>query len=290
MTFGFMYLYRLRRTRTTTTMLRRLSVKACDSSALANVASALRDAKSVLCITGAGMSADSGMPTYRGVSGLYNRETDDGVPIEVALSGETFRRNPELCWKYIRELEVACRDATPNIGHEVLARWEHRFDRFWILTQNIDSFHRRAGNKNVIEIHGHVESLQCTVCDWSAPSPQTTSADDNEWKIPTCDSCGAIARPPVILFGEQLRSSDVEVYGREIEYGAPFDVVLSIGTTSVFPYIAAPFVRAREQRRVGLTSTLAVEINPGTTDVSALADYRIQMNAANALASLDASL
>lgn len=249
------------------------------------VAAVLRNAKSVLCITGAGLSADSGMPTYRGITGLYNRETDDGIPIEVALSGQTFREDPKLCWKYIRELELACRGAEPNEGHRILAKWERdRFSRFWILTQNIDRFHVRAGSFNVIEIHGNVESLECTVCDWSSSSYTNESieevGDTATWKTPTCDACGAIARPPVILFGEQLRREDIESYGREIESGPPFDVVLSIGTTSVFPYIAAPFLRG------GLTTT-TVEINPDTTEVSHAADYLLRMPAARALVDID---
>lgn len=256
-----------------------------DEKDLDRAARILSDAKSVLVITGAGLSADSGMPTYRGITGLYNRDTEDGIPIELALSGETFRRDPALCWKYIRELELACRDAEPNEGHAVLAEWEKRFERFLVLTQNIDSFHRRAGNEHVIEIHGDVNSLHCTVCDWKETNARTDQ-DDVPWDMPTCKSCGAVARPPVVLFGEQLRSNDVAQYVREIDKKC-YDVVMSVGTTSVFPYIASPFLK--QAGRAG-PSAFAIEINPDVTSISHAADLHLRMGAADALRALNGRL
>ena len=129
------------------------------------VANALRQADSALFITGAGISADSGLPTYRGIGGLYDGETtDDGIPIEVALSGPMFHERPELTWTYIAEIERACRGAAPNRGHQVIAEFESRIARCWVLTQNVDGFHRRAGSTNVIDIHGDVHTLFCAKC------------------------------------------------------------------------------------------------------------------------------
>ena len=119
--------------------------------------------RNILFVTGAGMSADSGLPTYRGVGGLYNRgETEEGFAIEEMLSGATFRRKPEWTWKYLREVERACRGATFNRGHAVLAEMERHFERVWTLTQNVDGFHYAAGSRNVIPIHGDLRHVRCT--------------------------------------------------------------------------------------------------------------------------------
>src|SRR5918911_4177898 len=117
----------------------------------------LRRSRSLLFITGAGMSADSGLPTYRGVGGLYDAgETEEGFPIEAVLSGEMFRHRPGWTWKYLRQIERACRGATCNRGHVVIAEMERHFPRVWTLTQNVDGFHRAAGATNVIAIHGNL--------------------------------------------------------------------------------------------------------------------------------------
>ena len=187
-------------------------------------------ARSVLFITGAGLSADSGLPTYRGIGGLYDREiTEEGFAIEEALSGEMLRRRPEICWKYLLQIESACRGARPNRGHEIMAAFEREKPRSWVLTQNVDGFHRAAGSRNVIEIHGNVEILRCMRCrreerrtDWAGLAVP-----------PTCPSCGGPVRPDVVLFGETLPSEAVRTYERELRRG--FDLVVSVGTTSVFP-------------------------------------------------------
>ena len=122
------------------------------SEKIKKVSELLKDAKSILFITGAGISADSGLPTYRGMGGLYeNDATEDGIPIEMALAGETLRKKPEITWKYLSQIEKRCRAAKHNRAHEILAEMEERFDRVWILTQNIDGFHHAAGSKNVLD-------------------------------------------------------------------------------------------------------------------------------------------
>ena len=132
------------------------------------VARAVRDADSVLFVTGAGLSADSGLPTYRGVGGLYNdADTEHGLPIEVALSGQVFRQRPDISWKHIRDIEQACRGARPNAAHRFMAALEATKPRVWTLTQNVDGLHRAAGSQRLIEIHGRIGSLLCTACDWT---------------------------------------------------------------------------------------------------------------------------
>lgn len=243
-----------------------------DPAVLDRVSAAFTRAKSVLFITGAGISADSGLPTYRGIGGLYeDAGTEEGFAIEEALSGEMLRARPDVCWKYIHQIERACRGATWNRGHEVLALLEARYDRVWVLTQNVDGFHRRAGSNNVIEIHGDVHKLACTGCsfrdsveDYAGLSP-----------VPRCPKCGAVVRPEVVLFGEMLPRGAVAALEREL--GRGFDLVVSIGTTSVFPYIAAPVALARRAGRD------TVEINPGTTGVSHVVAHRMRNRAAVAL-------
>src|SRR5262245_15423379 len=130
----------------------------------------LRRSRSLLFITGAGLSADSGLPTYRGIGGLYEgRDAEEGLPIETLLSKEVMFTRPELTWKYLLQIEQACRAAGPNRGHEVIAEMESRFERVWVLTQNVDGFHRRAGSRNVIEMHGSLHRLRCMHCPFGQP-------------------------------------------------------------------------------------------------------------------------
>jgi NAD-dependent deacetylase len=243
-----------------------------DPDILDRVSQVFARARSVLFITGAGISADSGLPTYRGIGGLYeDATTEDGLAIEEALSGDMLRERPEVCWKYIHQIEQACRGATWNRAHEVLALMERRYERTWVLTQNVDAFHRRAGSNNVIEIHGDVHQLACTRCRF-----RDLVEDYSGLSIPPrCPDCGAIVRPKVVLFGEMLPRAAVAALEREL--GRGFDLVVSIGTTSVFPYIAAPVELARR----GGHDT--VEINPGTTGVSHVVSHRMRNRAAIAL-------
>jgi NAD-dependent deacetylase len=243
-----------------------------DPAVLDHVSQVFARARSVLFITGAGISADSGLPTYRGIGGLYDSATtEEGFAIEEALSGDMLHERPDVCWKYIAQIERACRGATWNRAHEVLAMMERRYERTWVLTQNVDGFHRRAGSQNVIEIHGDVHQLLCTRC------PYRDRVEDYAGLSipPRCPDCGAIVRPEVVLFGETLPGAAVAALEREVRRG--FDLVVSIGTTSVFPYIAAPVMLARRAGRD------TVEINPGTTSVSHVVAHRMRNRAAVAL-------
>ena len=239
------------------------------------LAAELARARRVLVITGAGISADSGLPTYRGVGGLYDQgPTEDAVPIEEALSGEMMRTRPELCWKYLGEIERACRGRQPNAGHQALAALAPRYSRFTVLTQNVDGFHRRAGSPDLIEIHGNLHRLRCTFC------PYEREVEDFEGMEipPSCPYCAALVRPAVVLFGEALPQRELERLQQVMEEGV--DLVLSIGTTSVFPYIAQPVIVAA---RRGIATA---EINPGSSEVSHLVRHRIRERAAPALQQL----
>lgn len=239
------------------------------------IAKRLATADRVLFITGAGLSADSGLPTYRGVGGIYDDGvTEEGIPFEVALSGDMFRRRPELTWKHIARIEAATRGATCNRGHDVLAEMEDALPHACVLTQNVDGFHYDAGSRNVIEVHGNVHTLRCTGCD------HVKQVEDfSQLQIPpACLRCGEHIRPDVVLFGEMLPFRALDRLAEETAAG--FDVVMSIGTTSVFPYIAEPVLSARER---GATT---VEINPSRTEISGSVDFQLPDRAVNVLDAL----
>lgn len=232
----------------------------------------LGSARRVLVITGAGISADSGLPTYRGIGGLYESElTEDAIPIETALSGRMLRSRPALTWKYLLQIESSCRAAKANAAHLALARMGSRFRRLTVLTQNIDGFHRAAGQENLIEIHGNVHELLCTECrrEW-------TVQDYAHLQVPPrCEDCHGAVRPKVVLFGEALPPVALNQLDATLAEG--IDAVLSVGTTSVFPYIAGPVIQAA---RIGVPT---IEINPGESEVSSIVALRIRARAVEVL-------
>ncbi|VXC40604.1 NAD-dependent protein deacylase 2 [Pseudomonas sp. 8Z] len=246
-------------------------------AALYRVAQALARAERVLFITGAGLSADSGLPTYRGLGGLYNGRTEDGLPIEAVLSGAMLRRDPALCWKYLAELGGACLQAVPNAGHLAIAELQRRIPGCWVLTQNIDGYHRAAGSPagRLIEIHGVLAPLFCQSC---AAEDEELAAHLQRSLPPRCNACGGVLRPPVVLFEEMLPQEAIDTLYAELRKG--FDLVLSVGTSSTFPYIVEPVLRTRER------GGLAVEINPGLTALSAEVDVRLVGTALDVLPKL----
>lgn len=248
-----------------------------DPALVMQTAAALRQAKRILIITGAGLSADSGLPTYRGVGGLYNSETDDGVPIEVALSGPTLRRDPALCWKYIAQLGSACLSGRANAAHYAIAELQRRKPECWVLTQNVDGYHREAGSpsQRLIEIHGQLAPLYCQSC--GAQDPHLATHLQKQLP-PLCVRCGGILRPPVVLFEEMLPELALNVLDEEMAKG--FDAVLSIGTTASFPYIREPLLRTR------VAGGFTAEINPSSTDHSTHMDVFLRCRALDVMEDL----
>ena len=241
------------------------------SDKIDKIVEALENARRVLFITGAGMSAESGLPTYRGIGGLYNNnETVEGLTIEECLSATVFRSRPELTWKYLGEIEKAARAARYNRGHEIIVEFEKQFET-WTLTQNVDGFHALAGSQNLIEIHGTMRRLRCTSC---ALVVETESYGGLSIP-PYCEQCESMMRPDVVLFEEMLPDKAQQQYHDAML--DEFDVTFSVGTTSAFPYIAGPIFYANQQGNV------TVEINPSETTVSDEVTYRLQLPAAKTL-------
>lgn len=241
------------------------------------VAAVLKSAERILLITGAGLSADSGLPTYRGLGGLYNGLTDEGLSIEQALSGPMLRARPELCWKYLAQLGNAVINAAPNAGHAAIARLQQLKPEAWVLTQNIDGYHLAAGSpaERVIEIHGQLAPLYCQSCGQESAELAEHLARPLP---PTCAACGGILRPPVVLFEEMLPEAAIDQLYAQVRKG--FDLVLLIGTTASFPYIIEPALRCQQ------AGGMLVEINPADSGLAKRADVHLKVGASHALQDL----
>lgn len=257
------------------------SLSRADERAIDVVIDLLRPARRLLFITGAGISADSGLPTYRGRDGLYSRDgvcrdgvyrdgltTPHGLTIEQALSGPMLAARPEITWYYLFELERAARGGVPNRGHRVIAEMESYFDAVWTVTQNVDGLHSRAGSRQVLDVHGDLHDLLCTQCDYKVTVPDYADLA----LPPLCPRCQGILRPTVVLYGEQVPEEKLDRLW--YEFGVGFDVIFSVGTSSLFEYIAAPVESARA---AGIAT---VEINPETTAVTSAVEVKISGRAA----------
>ncbi|PID42028.1 MAG: NAD-dependent protein deacylase [Proteobacteria bacterium] len=245
-----------------------------------DIVSLIVQSRRILFITGAGISAESGLPTYRGVGGLYdNQNTADGYRIEEALSAPMLRLRPEITWKYLWQIGSARIHARPNRAHEVIAAIENSSKDVWTLTQNVDGFHRAAGSNQVIEIHGDAFDLFCTGCYAPYDAEKVfRSASGGDYVLPDielppkCERCGAIVRPNVVLFGEMLPQGPIIELVHQLNSG--FDLVFSIGTSNAFPYISEPVIQAIQ---LGIPT---VEINPSETSLSSMVDIRLSSTAA----------
>ncbi|MGH9367969.1 MAG: SIR2 family NAD-dependent protein deacylase [Thermoanaerobaculia bacterium] len=235
----------------------------------------LRSARRVTVLTGAGVSAASGIPTFRGSEGLWKSFR----PEELATP-EAFARDPETVWEwYAWRRELVAR-ARPNRAHEVLSGWSRRFPEFTLVTQNVDGLHERAGTRNVVRFHGSLWELVC----WNACERSPRRWSDERVPFPEmpprCPCCGGLARPGVVWFGEAI---DAEVYERSLA-ATGCDVCLVVGTSSVV-YPAAGL--AAEARRRG---AFTAEINPETTEASDSVDLAIAERAEVALDAVETML
>ena len=229
----------------------------------------LRDAKRVTILTGAGVSAASGVPTFRGPDGLWRNFR----PEELATAA-AFARNPELVWEWYawrRELIAGCH---PNAAHEAIARWSREFERCCVLTQNVDDLHVRAGTANLTRLHGSIWELSC----WDAcgASPWRDEAVPLPVSPPRCTTCGGLARPAVVWFGEALRGADLDAAFD----ACACDVFLTVGTSSVV-HPAAGLVSEAHRR-----GAFTVEINLDPTPASSIVDVALHGPAEQILADL----
>ena len=228
----------------------------------------LRDAERIVALTGSGISAESGVPTFREAqTGLWERYD----PQELATP-EAFDRDPRLVWEWYEWRSKLVAGVEPNAGHRALAELERRVPAFTLITQNVDGLHERAGSRNVIELHGNILRSKCSR-EGNLAEPE----EHDDSVPPRCPRCGAFLRPDVVWFGEMLPLGAFEAAS---EAASGCDVFLSIGTSSlVYPAAALPYGALEN----GAT---LVEINPGETPLTPHADYSLRESAGRALPAL----
>jgi len=218
---------------------------------------ALRSARYVMILTGAGVSAESNIPTFRDAqTGLWAKYN----PEELATP-QAFRRNPRLVWEWYAWRRERVAQARPNLGHLALVELERRVPNFTLITQNVDGLHRQAGSQNVIELHGNIQRTVCfeerTVVESWAETGQVP---------PQCPQCGGLLRPDVVWFGETLPP---QALSAAFEAAEGCDLFLSIGTSAlVHPAASLPLV-ARQR------GTTTVEINPETTPLTSAVTFSL---------------
>jgi len=189
----------------------------------------------LLVLTGAGVSAESGLPTYRGSGGLWRSHA-----FERLASPEGFRADPSLVWRFYSERREAALAAQPNAGHRALAEVEQRMgERFLLVTQNVDGLHRRAGSERLIEIHGRLLGSRCSRCR-RPETPDETSYP--EGTVPRCDRCEGQLRPAVVWFGESLDPAHLEAVDHFLERWSGRRLVFLAAGTSGAVWPAAGFV------------------------------------------------
>ena len=226
-------------------------------STLGLVRQKLSTARSVTVLTGAGISADSGVPTFRGADGLWRhyRAEDLATP-------EAFARDPRLVWEWYNWRRELIATKRPNPAHATVAEMERRFKQFWLITQNVDGLHRDAGSQQLSEIHGNIWMVRCTQC-----RDITENRDVPIAILPLCRSCGGLLRPHIVWFGESLAEADIEKSTAALQSS---EICLIVGTSGVV-YPAAGFGAIAKQ-----AGAFIVEINLDSTPHSSLADATLQ--------------
>ncbi|MFH1740582.1 MAG: NAD-dependent protein deacylase [bacterium] len=215
----------------------------------------IEQADSVFVVTGAGVSAESGVPTFRTAGGIWNQID----PMKVATP-EAFAADPKLVWEFYDQRRINLTTCSPNPGHHTLAQLEKQKEHMLILTQNVDSLHEDAGSESVIHIHGSIWEVRCTKCGKVDINREAPLAE-----MPPHCKCGALLRPNVVWFGETISPIQCALVDRFLEQHPP-QVVLVIGTEASFGYIISWALESKRH------DGILVEINPGRTDLSNAAD------------------
>lgn len=220
----------------------------------------------ILVLTGAGISAESGIPTFRGAGG-YWRNFD---PAKLATP-EAFERDPQLVWEWYRERRGNIRSAQPNDAHRAVTRLAAECRNLLLVTQNVDDLHERArddgrqvNTDQIVKVHGDIFLTRCLRCDHSF-----RENDKDEPGLPLCRQCGSMMRPGVVWFGEMLDANQIARVESWLEQ-APCDCVFVIGTTAMFGYIVDWAVRAAAR------GGQLIEVNPETTALSEFATRSLQ--------------
>lgn len=216
----------------------------------------LRQATTVACLTGAGVSAESGVPTFRDAqTGLWAR-----FDAQRLASPDGFADDPELVWRWYMERLAGVEKALPNPGHFALAEMARRSSSFALITQNVDDLHERAGSRNVIHLHGNIARFHCNRC---GRVHSLQAEDRSASQPPRCAACGGYVRPSVVWFGEGLPE---DALVGAVDAVTACDLLLVVGTSGlVYPASQLPHMAKRGGSRV-------IEINPEPGPLSSLAD------------------
>ncbi len=215
------------------------------------------ESRHIVCFTGAGISAESNIPTFRGNEGIWSKFK----PEELA-NFDAFMKNPRLVWEWYAARKKIIHDSAPNPGHYALVELERLVPRVTIVTQNIDNLHRRAGSSVIHELHGNIERNYCIACGETCTDEIMQSGE----LPPKCSSCGGLIRPDVVWFGEFLPQ---DAWNASEDAARYCDVCLSLGTSGVV-YPAASIPRVAKE-----SGAYLVEINPEPTPISECSDVTI---------------
>ena len=224
---------------------------------LTDIRDRLNRSKSITVLTGAGISADSGVPTFRGPEGLWKNFR----PEELA-SPEAFARNPKLVWEWYDWRRKLLSTKSPNPAHITLATFEKHVENFWLITQNVDGLHTTAGSRKLSEIHGNIWKVRCTACGRISQNHDVPIIYP-----PTCKSCGGLLRPHIVWFGESLAPEDLDASYTALR---TCEILLIIGTSGVV-YPAASFAPIAKNQ-----GALVVEVNLDPTPHSSIIDVSFQ--------------
>ena len=220
--------------------------------------SVLRGSRRVAALTGAGVSQESGLRTFRDAqTGIWAQHKPEDL-----ASPEAFYKDPKLVWDWYAWRREAIKGVRPNPGHYALAEFARRVPEFTLITQNVDGLHRMAGSRDVLELHGNIRRVRCSECGEFAEDWQ-----EIENEVPHCTVCGGLLRPHVVWFGEALPRAELE---SAVEAARSCEVFLSIGTSGVV-HPAASLPYAAHNRGAKL-----VEINPQPTPLTPKVDFFLQ--------------
>jgi NAD-dependent deacetylase len=219
--------------------------------------SRLASAHAITILTGAGISADSGVPTFRGADGLWHN-----FRAEELATPEAFERDPRLVWEWYSWRRELIATKQPNDAHRAIASLESRVNDFWLITQNVDGLHRAAGSRKLSEIHGNIWMVRCTGCgtvteNYQVPLPL----------LPHCGQCGGLLRPHIVWFGESLQEKDLARCAKQLQ---TCEVLLVIGTSGVV-YPAAGFTSIAKD-----AGAMVIEVNLDQTPQSDLVDISLR--------------
>jgi len=213
----------------------------------------IKNASAVTVVSGAGISAESGVPTFRGKDGIWENQK-----VEELATLQALNNNPDLFWKFYNWRKKLINDVKPNLGHYALVDFERIYENFLLITQNVDNLHREAGNEKIVELHGNIFDTKCSKCNKIHSEP---IAERDQ--IPACKFCGGQLRPDVVLFGENLQEKKLR---DAQEASAGCEIFFSVGTSSIVePAASLPYLAKAN-------GSYVIEINPEETPLSEHAD------------------